>query len=106
MRRLTEALQRGESSAPRALADARRWGEAAYRRPVDAWALDCAAGPLMNLPRGLTAPPALAISYAASHFRPRSSPHVQCAILVVSAIGTERVHGVSAGVPGGAPAPK
>jgi hypothetical protein len=99
LRQLAETLQRGECSAPAALAAVRSWGETAYRRPIEAWLLDCAEGPRMSLPRGLTAPPAIAISYVASHFRPRSAPAVQCAIVVVSARGSEHVGPVSVGAP-------
>jgi hypothetical protein len=99
LRELAETLQRGECSAPAALAAVRRWGETASRRPFEAWLLDCGEGPPMNLPRGLTAPPAIAISYVASHFRPRTASAVQCAIVVVSARGSEHVAPVSVGAP-------
>ena len=95
LRTLAETLQRGECSAPGALDAVRRWGGKAYRRPVDAWILDCRDGPRMSLPSALTAPPALAISYVASHFRPKSASAVQCGIVVVSARGGERVDPVS-----------
>jgi hypothetical protein len=99
LRQLAETLQRGECSAPAALAAVRRWGQTAYRRPVEAWLLDCREGSRMSLPRELTAAPVIAISYVASHFRPRSASAVQCAIVVVSARGSEHVAPVSIGVP-------
>ena len=87
IREIGTALQHGDASAERARATAQRWGQTAFGRAVEAWVLDCAAGPRMRLPGGLTSPPVLAIAYTASHFRPRSFATVQCAIVVVSARG-------------------
>jgi hypothetical protein len=94
VRRIAEAMQTGEASAPTALDNARRWGAAAFHRPVEVWLLDCGD---TRFPGALTSPPVVTIAYAAAHFRPRSSAMVQCAIVVVSTGGTERVAAVSVG---------
>jgi hypothetical protein len=91
LRRLAEAMQRGELSAPRARQEARRWGQAVSHRAAEAWVLDCARGREMSLPSGLVGPPVLAIAFAASHFQPRSAATIQCAIVVVSATGVEHI---------------
>jgi len=92
IRLIADALQRGDTSAPRARDAALRWGEKAFGRAVDAWVLDCTRGQAkMSLPGDLTSPPVLAIAYVASHFQPASRATVQCAIIVVSARGGEGV---------------
>jgi hypothetical protein len=101
LRPISEALQRGELSAPRAQLEALRWGQAAFRRAVDAWVLDCAPGPKMSLPGELVDAPVVPIAYAASHFEPRSNTVVQCAIIVVSATASE---GNTLSLPGAPPA--
>jgi hypothetical protein len=99
VRQIADALQRGDISAGRARDAAQRWGETATRGAVDVWVLDCAAGARMRLPGGLTSPPVLALAFAASHFRPASLPTVQCAVIVVSARGGERVGQSPPGAP-------
>jgi hypothetical protein len=100
IRQIADALQRGDTSAPRARDAARRWGERVFGRAVDAWVLDCTHGQAkMSLPGDLTSPPVLAIAYAASQFRPASRATVQCALIVVSARGGERVGPTSAAGP-------
>jgi hypothetical protein len=91
LRKLAEAMQRGELSAPRARQEARRWGQAVSHRTAEAWVLDCGRGREMSLPSSLVGPPVLSIAFAASHFQPRSAARIQCAIVVVSSSGVERV---------------
>jgi hypothetical protein len=81
-------LQAGKISADGALRAVRAWGSAAYRRPVDAWAIDCGtAGPL-QLPESLGKRSSAVVSYAAAHFRPKSLQRDQCAVLVVAIAGS------------------
>jgi hypothetical protein len=91
VRLIAEFMQRGELSAAGAQREALRWGQSAYHRNVEAWVLDCGAGAQMRLPRALSSPPVIAIAYAASHFQPRSRPSVECALVVISAGGSEQV---------------
>jgi hypothetical protein len=91
LRPIAERLQSGDASVGATLKMCRRWGRSAYHHDVDAWVLDCAQGRDMWLPPELTTRPTAVISYAAATFRPRSLPNDQCAIVVVSANGSETV---------------
>ena len=84
-------LQSGKISAVTAQRAIRAWGQAAYQRAVDPWIIDCGAGSNMVLPDKLVNQPTTVISYAAAHFRPRSMPAEQCAILAVSLTGNQPV---------------
>ena len=91
IRAFAENLQAGKTSvagAERAIAD---WARAAYQREVIAFAIDCSRGERMELPSRLVELPSAVISYAAAHFRPRSRPNDQCAILVVALLGSEPI---------------
>jgi len=99
VRRIAEALQAGEASAPAALENARRWGAAAFGRPVEAWLFDCRPGARPSLPRALTSPPVVSIAFAAAHFRPRSWATEQCALVVVDTGGVEQVRAVGPAAP-------
>jgi hypothetical protein len=86
-------LQSGRISATVARRAIESWGQAAYGRTVESWAIDCAAGDRMPIPPQLIELPSAVISYAAAHFRPRSlaqGPN-QCAILTVALTGDEPV---------------
>jgi len=87
IRVFAEDLQAGKLSAPAAQRAIEKWGQAAYHRSITAWVLDCAAGDAMKLPGSLVDRPAAVVSFAAAHFRPRSSASDQCAVLVVGAEG-------------------
>jgi hypothetical protein len=66
-------------------------GRAAYRRPITAWLIDCAAGENMKLPARWSTAPAAVVSFASAHFRPRSLAADPCAVLVVAIEGAEQV---------------
>jgi hypothetical protein len=80
-------LQAGKLSAPAAQRAIEQWGKATFHRTISAWVIDCAAGDAMKLPGALVDRPAAVVSFAAAHFRPRSSAGDQCAVLVVAAEG-------------------
>jgi hypothetical protein len=84
-------LQSGKISAVTAQHAIQAWGQTAYQRAVDPWIIDCGAGSNMVLPDKLVNQPTSVISYAAAHFRPRSMPAEQCAILAVSLTGNQPV---------------
>jgi len=86
-------LQSGKISAVVARRAVESWGQAAYRRSVEPWVIDCGAGNKMQIPVALVELPSAVISYAAAHFHPRSLAGEQCAILVVSLTGSEAVMG-------------
>jgi hypothetical protein len=93
IRTFAQDLQSGRSSAAGARRAIESWGRAAYRRPVDSWIVDCGSGQPPRIPAALIERPAAVISYAASHFRPRSLAVDQCAVLVVALTGgDESVH--------------
>jgi hypothetical protein len=94
IRLFAEDLQAGRTSAAGAKRAVERWGRLAYQRPVASWVLDCGSGQPPQLPPALAELPSAVVSYAAAHFRPRSLPRDQCAILVVSLTGDggETVH--------------
>ncbi len=86
-------LQSGKISATVARRAIESWGQAAYGRTVESWAIDCGARDKMAIPANMIDLPSAVISYAAAHFRPRSlaqGPN-QCAILVVALTGIEPV---------------
>jgi hypothetical protein len=87
IRVFAEDLQSAKLSAPAAQRALEKWGQASYHRTVDAWIIDCAAGDAMKLPGALVDRPAAVVSFAAAHFRPRSSASDQCAVLVVATEG-------------------
>jgi hypothetical protein len=82
-------LQAGKISAVTAQRAIQAWGQTAYQRAVDPWIIDCGAGSNMVLPDKLVNQPMSVISYAAAHFRPRSMPAEQCAILAISLTGNQ-----------------
>jgi hypothetical protein len=86
-----EDLQAGKTSAAGAQRAIAEWARGAYGRDVTTLSIDCAAGERMELPRKLVEMPSAAISYAAAHFRPRSLPGDQCAVLVVALVGSESI---------------
>ena len=87
IRVFAEDLQAAKLSAPAAQRAIEKWGQATYHRTVSAWLIDCAVGGAMKLPGALVDRPAAVVSFAAAHFRPRSSASDQCAVLVVAAEG-------------------
>jgi hypothetical protein len=91
IQRFAEDLQAGTASITDAERAIRKWARAAYRRDVATFALDCSAGANMPLPAELVGTPFVVISYAAAHFRPRSLPQRQCAILLTALVGSEQV---------------
>jgi hypothetical protein len=95
IRAVAEDLQAGKLSAPAAEEAMRRWARAAYRREVKTFMVDCSMGPNMQMPTSLVTEPTLVLSYAAAHFRPRSAPAGQCAILGTMPVGTEAVEATS-----------
>jgi hypothetical protein len=86
-----EDLQAGKVSITGAERAIGKWARAAYRRDVTTFALDCSAGVNMPLPAELVEMPFVVISFAAVHFRPRSLPKPQCAILLTALVGSEQV---------------
>jgi hypothetical protein len=87
IRNFAEDLQAGKTSAAGAKRAIERWGVVAYRRPVASWLVDCGAGQPPQIPPALAGLPSAVVSYAAAHFRPRSLPADQCAVLVVALTG-------------------
>jgi hypothetical protein len=87
LRIVAEDLQAGKLNAAEAARASERWGRAAYRRPVAAWLVDCAAGNGMKLPGALVDRPEAVVSFATAYFRPRSMATDQCAVLVVAVEG-------------------
>ena len=81
LRGLAADLQAGKASIPAAEEALVRWARATHRRAVKPFALDCSQGANMQMPPALVDEPALVISYAAAHFRPRSLPTPQCVVL-------------------------
>jgi hypothetical protein len=81
-------LQAGRTSAQGAKRAIESWGRVAYQRPVASWLLDCGWGQPPRIPSALAELPSAVVSYAAAHFRPRSLPRDQCAILVVALTGS------------------
>ncbi len=77
-------LQAGRTSAAGAKRAIESWGRVAYQRPVASWLLDCGSAQPPLIPTALAELPSAVVSYAAAHFRPRSLPRDQCAILVVA----------------------
>jgi hypothetical protein len=86
IRSFAQDLQAGRTSAAGAKRAIESWGRVAYQRPVASWLLDC-SGPSPLIPTALAELPSAVVSYAAAHFRPRSLPRDQCAILVVALTG-------------------
>ncbi len=84
IRTFAQDLQAGRTSAAGAQRAIESWGRAAFRRPVETWVVDCGAGQPPKLPASLVDRPAAVVFYAAAHFRPRSQPGEQCAVLVVA----------------------
>jgi hypothetical protein len=91
MAKVADDLQEGRLSATAARREARSWGRQAYRREVEAWVVDCAAGDDMAFPPELVARSVLVMSYAAARFRPRSAAADQCGVIVVAPVGAEPV---------------
>jgi hypothetical protein len=87
IRNFAEDLQAGKTSAAGARRAIESWGRVAYRRPVANWVIDCGSGQPPQIPSALAELPVAVISYAAAHFRPRSSASEQCAVLVVALKG-------------------
>jgi hypothetical protein len=87
IRNFAEDLEAGRASAAGAKRAIESWGRVAYQRPVASWLLDCGARQPPQIPAALAELPAAVVSYAAAHFRPRSLPRDQCAILVVALTG-------------------
>jgi hypothetical protein len=88
-----EDLQTGKATVGGTERAVAKWARRAYRVDVRVFLLDCAAGSAMPLPEVLVDMPVVVMSYAAAHFRPRSLPTTQCAIVAAVAIGAERVEG-------------
>ena len=80
-------LQAGRASADGARRAIESWARVAYQRPIRSWVLDCSSGQPPPIPPALAELPTAVVSYAAAHFRPRSLPRDQCAILVVALTG-------------------
>lgn len=91
LEKVAEALQRGELSAGRARDEAERVARDFYKRDVEAWVLDCAAGGGMALPGALVSRATVAIGYAGAHFHPRSATADQCGLIVVAVTGAVEV---------------
>jgi len=91
IRPFAEDLQTGKTSVGAVERDVEAWARRAYRRDVKTFVLDCSAGSAMPLPPLMVETPSLVIAYAAAHFRPRSLPNAQCAIVAVVVVGSERV---------------
>jgi hypothetical protein len=87
IRTFAEDLQSGRTSAAGARRAIEAWGSAAFHRQVDSWVVDCGPGQ-PRIPESLVERPAVAVSYAAAHFRPRSLGQDQCAVLVVAPTGS------------------
>ena len=97
IRTFAEDLQAGRTSAAGARRAIESWGRAAYQRPVDSWLARLRLGPAAADPGGARrAAPSAVVSYAAAHFRPRSLPRDQCAVLVVALTGGDGETVVSA----------
>jgi hypothetical protein len=88
IRSFAEDLQSGKASAAGARRAAEAWGRLAYHRPVESWIVDCGAAQPPRVPGSLAGRPAVVVSYAAAHFRPRSLGQDQCAVLVVAPTGS------------------
>ena len=91
MRGFAEDLQAGKTSAGGTEGAVAAWARSVYHREVKSFVLDCSAGSAMPLPAFLVEAPTLVIACAAAHFRPRSLPHRQCAVIAVVPVGSERV---------------
>lgn len=87
IRTFAEDLQSGKTSAAGARRAIEAWGNTAFHRQVDSWIVDCGPGQAPRIPASLVDRPAVAVSYAAAHFRPRSLGQDQCAVLVVAPTG-------------------
>jgi hypothetical protein len=93
IRTFAEDLQSGKTSAAGAQRAVEAWGNAAFHRRVESWVVDCGPGQTPRIPQSLAERPAVAVTYAAAHFRPRSLGQEQCAVLVVALTGNaEAVH--------------
>ena len=91
IRAFADDLQAGKTSIAAAERAVETWGRAAYKREVRTFVLDCSPGSAMRFPDFFVQAPVVVIAYAAAHFRPRSLPKTQCAILAVAIVGSERV---------------
>jgi hypothetical protein len=90
IRAIADSLQGGRLSAAAAYREIQRWGRRVYRRSVEAMVIQCDR-PELDLPWTLTSSPTAVISYGVAFFRAGHTPAERCAILVVSATGSETV---------------
>jgi hypothetical protein len=93
IRTFAEDLQSGKTSVAEAERAIGAWARTTYGREVKTFALECASGSAMRLPDALVEMPFVVISFAAAHFRPRSVPGTQCAVLAAALVGSEPVAG-------------
>jgi len=95
IRVFAEDLQVGKTTIGGAERAVAAWARRAYGVDVKTFLLDCSAARAMPIPDSLVEKPVVVMSYAAAHFRPRSLPSTQCALLVALVIGSERVEGAT-----------
>ena len=81
LRNVARDLQAGKASVAASEQALVKLARAAHRSEMKTFTLDCAAGANMQMPSTLVDEPALVISYAAAHFRPRSLATPQCVVL-------------------------
>jgi hypothetical protein len=91
LRDVAQELQSGKASVAGAEQALVKWARVKQKRDVKTFTLDCAAGANMEVPSTLVDEPALVISYAAAHFRPRSLATPQCVVLGTILSGVESV---------------
>jgi hypothetical protein len=91
LRDVARDLQAGKASIAEAEQALVSWARTTQKGDVKTFTLDCAPGANMRVPSTLVNEPALVISYAAAHFRPRSLPTPQCVVLGTILPASDRI---------------